>query len=86
MVDLKIIINYEVWKDRSITKLSKVMLVSVETDTDTVKGLKEQIKYLTFDIYEDSTVHNAKVKIIDIHKGKLDNFTLDELTKLEILL
>lgn len=86
MVDIKLFVTYEVWKDRTIKQLTKTVILSVETDTDSISNLVGQIRYYFKDETKEPNIYNWKVNIIEIVTGKLDNFTLEELNKLEILL
>jgi hypothetical protein len=86
MVDIKVSVTYEVWKDRTIKQLTKTDILSVETDTDSINNLVGQIRYYFKDDVKQPNIYNWKVSIIEIVTGKLDNFTLEDLNKLEILL
>lgn len=86
MVDIKVFVTYEVWKDRTIKQFTKTDILSVETDTDSINNLVGQIRYYFKDDVKQPNIYNWKVSIIEIVTGKLDNFTLEELNKLEILL
>lgn len=86
MVDIKVFVTYEVWKDRTIIQFTKTDVLSVETDTDSINNLVNQIRYYFKDDVKEPNIYNCKVNIIEIVTGKLDNFTLEDLNKLEILL
>jgi|688.fasta_scaffold1272021_1 hypothetical protein len=86
MVDIKVFVTYEVWKDRTIKQFTKTDVLSVETDTDSINNLVNQIRYYFKDDVKEPNIYNWKVNIIEIVTGKLDNFTLEDLNKLEILL
>jgi hypothetical protein len=83
MTDLKVDITYEIWHDRKITYFTDTDMISVETDTDNIKDLQNQIKYHYRYILNNTTIHNYKVMIKSIIRNEMCNFTIEQLKIVE---